>query len=269
VSVRVLTALAVVVLLGGGCGGDPDGQAGDIVKGTARKLTDVKSGKLTLRLSGEAAGGEADGQAVGFSLEGPFAFAKQRGGLPVADLAVTRFAGEQRSEVQVISTGQDAFVELQGQTYELPAEQQTQLRAAGSGGKGLGGLEIDSWLRDAKVESGGDGVDHVSGKLDPVAAANDLLKLSGGERIEGRQADQLRDAVESASVDIWTGADDRILRRMLVRMKLGFSRAPAQIRERLKGFGGASFTLELKLDEPNSEVRVSAPEGAKPLPAAG
>jgi hypothetical protein len=119
----------------------------------------------------------------------------------------------------------------------------------------------------ATVSDGGAGTQMVGGRVVVVAAANDLLALSGGRRIDGEEAKQLERSVESSSVELVTGKKDHILRRLVIRLKLGFDKAPEQIRERLQGIGGAAFTLELGLSGANKPVKVEAPAGARPLSA--
>jgi hypothetical protein len=124
---------------------------------------------------------------------------------------------------------------------------------------------VDRWVKGAKVSDGGAGAQKVGGRLDVVAAANDLLALSGGRRINGEEAKQLERSVESSSVELVTGKKDHILRRLVIRLKLGFDKAPEQIRARLQGIGGAAFTLELGLSGANKPVKVTPPTGARPV----
>ena len=236
---------------------------------TAENLADVRSGVLDFRLSGEASGDKGSDGAVGFSLKGPFSLPKGEGELPVTDIAYSRFAGGNRDDTRITSTGAKAFITVDGTAYELGPEQEKELTGVAGGGGGLEALQVDRWVKDPKVSDVGDGAQKLSGDLDVVAAANGLLALGGGKKIEGRDADQLEKAVESASLELWTGKEDRVLRRLLIRMKLGFDKAPEEVRKRLQSFGGADFTLDFRLADANTPVKVTAPKGAKPLAALG
>lgn len=71
-------------------------------------------------------------------------------------------------------------------------------------------------------EIGGAPTDRITAAIDPVELANDLLALVSPLRgdtpalLEGRSADQLERAVERATIDVLTGEEDRILRRLVV-----------------------------------------------------
>ncbi|MDQ2967166.1 MAG: hypothetical protein M3R37_02470 [Actinomycetota bacterium] len=71
----------------------------------------------------------------------------------------------------------------------------------------------------------------VAGDLDVVAAANgllDLLRQLGRDAptIAGDQAKQLEDAVKSSSFELWSGRDDHLLRRLLLKADLGLDVPP-------------------------------------------
>ena len=176
-----------------------------------------------------------------------------------------------------LSTGKQAYALANGKAYELPASATKQIRAAGSGlggsGGALGSFRVDSWFDDPKVEDGGkvDGADtdHVTADLDVVAAANGLLELVRGlgrdaPRIKGQQAKQLQDAVESSGIDVWSGKDDHLLRRLLLAAQLGFD-VPESLQRALGDVVGAKVDFELAVANPNKPVHVAPPEN--PLPA--
>ena len=257
---RALALLALAVLPVG-CGGG--GQAQRILSDTADNLGKIRSGDLTLRLV--VAPREGTKGRIGFELRGPFAL--RPGRLPVAKIAYTQIAGAREATATFISTGSKAYAEVNGTTQELPpSAAETVRQAAGEigGSNGIGSFDIQSWVEDPVLEPGRD-VDHVSAELDVVNAANGLLQLVRGlgrdaPRIQGDEADRLRDAVESSSFDVWTGSEDRLLRRLLIKAQLGFD-VPQSLRRALGEVVGAKFEFELAIARPNEPVSVSAPPG--------
>jgi hypothetical protein len=261
--------LAVLGIALPGCGPS----ASELLSQTAENLDEINSGELRVRVlfSGR---GPAEGEA-GFELEGPFALSEE-GELPVADIEYTQIAGEERQSATFLSTGKEAFLEVDGRTYEMPTDQAEQLRGAASNlddaGGGLNSLEIGAWIRDADATRGGVAggavVDRVEGELNLQAAANDLLAIAGGlgattlPQLEGTSAEQLERAVESSRIEISTGADDRLLRKVEIDVELGLERVSGI--EGGLGDLGASLLFELEITDPNKEVRVDPPEDVSP-----
>ena len=265
------TLLATVLALAlAGCGGS-SGPTG-VLQETSDNLGEIRSGDLELRLLVEGGGKQA-----GFELKGWFALADE-GELPVADIDYTQIAGDQEETVTLISTGEKAFVAIGDDVYELPEKQTASLRSTGgqvSGDEGLGALDIGAWLVEPKLTDGGAvggaDTDRIQADLDVVRAANDILALVAGlggseaTRLEGQDAEQLRAATKSATIDVYTGKDDRLLRRLVIEARLGAD-VPPELRERLGDLGNARLTFELGIADPNGDVEVREPEGAKPLP---
>jgi hypothetical protein len=264
----LLAALLALALTG--CGGSSG--PNDVLQETSDNLEDIRSGDLTLRLLVEGGGKRA-----GFELAGRFALAEE-GELPVADLDYTQIAGSREETITLISTGEKAFVAIGKDVYELPERQTANLRSAGgqvSGDSGLGSLDIGGWLIGPKLSEGGEvggaDTDRIQADLDIVRAANDILALVAGldgskaTRLEGRNAEQLRAATKSATIDVYTGKDDRLLRRLIIDARLGAD-VPARLREQLGDLSKAQLTFELGIADPNADVEVKEPEDAKPLP---
>jgi hypothetical protein len=267
VTPRAAPVLALLALVAAACGGG--GDARQVLSQTASRLGDIHSGNLRLRLV--VSPREGTRGRVGFALEGPFAV--KAGGLPVAKVAYTQIAGDRQATATFISTGVKAYAEVNGKTYELPPESADLVRRAAVGGGTFGQLEIEDWLDDPKVSDGGKvggaDTDHVTADLDVVAAANNLLALvrqlgRDAPRLQGRNAEQLRDAVEASSIDVWSGKDDHLLRRLLMKVDLGFD-VPGSLKRALGEVVGAKVEFELAVSDPNEPVSVRPP--ANPLPS--
>jgi hypothetical protein len=264
--VKLLVALLAVLALAG-CGGSGEESATDILGETADNLSEIESGDLTLELllSG------TEGEQQGFTLEGPFSLEGER--LPTAELRYSQIAGPQRAELTFISTGNQAFVEVDGAAYTLPVrlvaeiEQATgELEADGLGER----IEIGNWIENPTRADGGEvggaDTDLIRADLNVVNVVNGLVEIaaafSGSEpppKIEGQAAEQVEGAVESARIEVYTGKEDRLLRRLLI--SLDFSpKAPADVKRAL----GVNVDFELGISDPNKEVSVSAPESPRP-----
>ena len=253
---RLAAVCLLVALLAAGCGG---GQAHDALSQTAGNLGKLHSGDLTLRLV--VSPREGTKGRIGFVLRGPFAL--RSGQLPIARVAYTQIAGAHAATATFISTGRKAYAEVKGKVRELPPASTESIRQAAAGGSGgIGGLDIASWVKDPQMTSEGD-VDHVTAKLEVVNAANGLLGLLRGlgkqaPTIDGTEADRLRGDVKSSSFDVWTGKQDRLLRRLLMKAELGLS-VPSELRRVLGDVVGAKVDFELAIAHPNQPVKVAPP----------
>jgi hypothetical protein len=245
VTSRVLGTLGVALLLLAGCGG---GDAEDVLGETADNLGAIRAGTLDMALVVEPIGGKP----FGFEIEGPF---ELRGGraLPVMEVDYTRIVEGRRATVTLVSDGEDVHAEANGERVELSPEQIEELRgAAGALGGGVR-LPLDEWFEDAEVDDGGSvggaETDRVAGDLDVVAVANGLSGLAGIRRLRGRDAERLREATKEATFELWTGKEDRLLRRLEMVADFGFG-VPPDLRRALGDAVGAKVTFRLAVSNP-------------------
>jgi hypothetical protein len=261
---RLAFLLAVLALAG--CGGGGEDSPTDVLGETGENLSDIRSADLSLELLFSANSGEQQG----FRLDGPIALEE---GKLLARVDYTQIAGENTANTTFISTGEQMFVEVDGVAYELPQNLVDEVEEA-TGDlevEGLGDrIELGNWVRDPKLadggEVGGTATDHISARLDVVNAVNGLLEIAAGfggreapPAVEGEAADQLRRAVEAASIDVWTGKDDRLLRRLALAIEFA-PEVPGELRSAL----GLAVEFELSLANPNKDVSVTAPDNARP-----
>jgi hypothetical protein len=276
------TATSLVALLVfAGCSEsrqEPTG-ASAVVSDTANNLEELRSGELELSVLTTSAPG-ADGSAeAGFELSGTFQLPDE-GSLPVADLEFTDLGSDEPISRGFISTGEAAFIEVDGQAYELSDEQsQGLIGGSGDGDALFEGVDIGGWFVDAELKEGesldGEQVDTVTGDLDVVLALNDLFEIA--ERfgspttfgsIEGDEAERLQNAVRSSSIEIASGSEDRLLRHLLIEVDLALDEG-LSLAESLGPLAGASFTIEMDIGAPNEEVEVEAPADALPFEQLG
>ncbi len=281
----VIALLALGLLVGcGGGGGDKADSSTDVnqlLKDTFSGSKDVKSGKLDLALNADSGG-----QSFAVKVTGPFE-SQGSGKLPKLDIDASLEGGGQSFQAGVTSTGDQGFVSYGGTDYAVPPAvfqqfktgfEQSAKQGGKNGNQSLATLGIDpsKWLTNAKNEGNakvGDtdtikitGDVDVPKLLDDVNTALQKIRSLGGaqasqlpSQLSEQDKKQAADAIKDLSVEIYTGADDKILRRMVVALKLDVP----------QGAGGSAQTANLKLDfqlqDLNESQDIKAPENTKPL----
>jgi hypothetical protein len=285
-----LAAVAAVAALCGlaptACGGEAPGE---VVARTQDNLARIRSGDLDARLVIAAEGPKRTG-ATGFELRGPFELARSAGDLPKARIAYTQIAGSRRATVTLVSTGERAYIEVRGKAYELTSDQERQLREAGGplgGGSGsgapgataspTGSLDLAAWLREPDLSGGGSiggaETDRVTGEVDVARVVTDVLgaaerlgvsgEAAGGGALRGAGDERLDRALAASSIELLTGREDRLLRRLQLGIKLD-AKAAAGDGASLGDVEAVRVDLELAIERPNTPVRVDAPRDARP-----
>ena len=282
----VILLLALVAV---GCGGDGDTadsstDVDQLLDDTFSGSKSIQSGKLSLALGLEAEGGQGP---VSAKISGPFQ-SEGEGRLPQLDLEGSFEGGGESLSGGITATADAAYVSFGGNTYEVAGPvfeqfkagyEQSAKEASGEKDQSLASLGIDPrrWLTNASNEGEakvGDTdtikitgdvdvpklLDDVNGALEKIRA----LGVQGSEQIPDKlteaEKQQTAEAIEDLSVEIYTGADDRILRRMVIDLSLkmpeGTSVAAAQ---------SAQIRLDFQLLDVNEEQEIEAPENAKPF----
>jgi hypothetical protein len=237
-----LLALSTLLcaLLVSACGGGDDQDVSTLLKQTFGEDKNIKSGRLDLSVGLDAQGGQTQGP-VKLTLGGPFASTKPTE-LPRFDFTATVEAGGQTIDAGATSTGDKGFVRLRGTDYALPDEMFAQFKQSyaqsarqGGGKQGVSltslGVNPQDWLRDAKKAGeekvGGADTVHIEAGVDVPKLLVDVNKvLAKADQVPGQPAQKARqltdaerrqvaDAIKNASVDVWTGKDDQIMRRMI------------------------------------------------------
>jgi hypothetical protein len=246
--IRLLSLAAVSILGAGlvaGCGGDDGGDEDpqQVLDETFSNDQEVNSGVIDLSLSGSAEGEE--GGSLDASLSGPFqGDASQEGEFPEFDLTAS-ISGEGGGqsigfEGGLTATADQAFVSYQGTTYEVPkafydqikqAAEQAQAQAGAGQDQDAGaifdqlGIDPSSWLSEPENEGDEDveGTEtiHIHADANVPRIVEDIGSISeqtGGGQIDEDELAQAEEAIDEASVDVYSGKDDRILRRLTVNL---------------------------------------------------
>jgi hypothetical protein len=280
---RALIALACALLCTAAlaaCGGGDSGGAKAAKPSGARATLEKTFGASAASI--ERATVDADirlapegllklGGPIAFQISGPFAAATASAPSRF-DLAFRATLGGSRFKGGALATGRRSFLRLDDQTFTMGRER----RGPGASGTrpGLQALGIDPlrWttnVRDAGSERvAGVATTHLTGDVDAqrlLADVGALLDKAGGTAgaiLSPELLSQIADAVNSAKVDIWTGADDSIVRQLAVAIRFAFKAAQSPI----VGLDGGRLTLRVRLDDVNgAPVKVTAPSRARPL----
>jgi hypothetical protein len=281
-----LTALTATLLAG--CGGN-DEDVDKVLRETFSGRKQVNSGKLKLGLKVDAEGLPQLRDPVELTLSGPFQSQGQRR-IPRFDFSLVLSAGDNKFRAGAVSTGDRGFVKLQGNSYTVSEQvfagfrrgfEQASPREGSRQNPTFSSLGINprNWLRDAKNEGeeevGGTETIHVTAKVDVGRMLDDVSKLlqRAGQlgvaqarqipsALTDQQKRQIQQAIDSASFDVYTGKDDKILRKLQVKLTFKLS---AQQRQQASGLREGTLTFNLEIDDLNRNQSVNAPANPRPF----
>jgi hypothetical protein len=270
----VACALAAAGCGGGGGGGIADESATQILQDTFRSQGKIDSGRLTLAVNADLKGVQGVKGPVALKLSGPFQSAGQDGKLPKFAFTLTVDSDGQTTQAGATSTGDKGFLSFQGNAYAVPdqlfrqfeqgyADAQKQAQSQSKDQPTLQALGIDPlrWVTDPKkageAQVGGTDTVHVTAGVDVTRLMADVQKAlsragsvsQGAQQLSQADVERFRKSVKSAKVDVFTGKDDKRLRKFDVALQLTS--------------GTLGFTLQLAdLDQAQS---IEAPRDAKPI----
>ncbi len=288
----LLCALAVLPVALAACGGEEDADPQTVLRETFGPDKPIKSGDLDLALDLNLQGIEGLSGPIRARLDGPF---QSQGGdkLPNFDFELDIDAGGQTFSAGAVSTGEKGFVELQGQAFDIGDQLYEQFRSGYEQAQKEGGDDKESdgptfeslgieplrWLRNPQAagEEQLDGTDttHIRATVDVKRFLEDVSRLldrAEGLQIEGagevpggltaEQRTQVARAVKTARVDVWSGKDDRTLRRLRLAVDLD---VPQDVRKDVGGLTGGRIAFTFGITDLNEDQEVEAPENARPF----
>jgi hypothetical protein len=288
----LLSLLAAATLGIAACGGDDSGGSGggteassgtdvnELLTQTFTGKKDVNSGNLDVALKIEAQGGNSqlDGP-VNITLKGPFQ-AQEDGQLPKFKLDASVEGAGQSIKAGATSTGDKGFISFQGTNYAVDDQIFQQFKAGFEEAQKQStdqqqsfaslGMDPRKWLTDAKndgeAQVGDDATIKITGGIDVAKLLDDVntalgkassLGLSGAgdvpEKLTEEQRQQVLDAVKDPRVEIYTGKDDQILRRLVVNLGV-----------EAEGTTG-TFGLDISITDLNEDQDIAEPADAKPF----
>jgi hypothetical protein len=290
-AVLTLLAAALLALAVAACGGSGSsggsGDATSILAQTFGPNKPIKSGRLDVDLALDVKGVAALDGPVSLKLTGPFQ-SQGAGKLPQFDVTADIKLGSERIAAGLVSTGDKGYLTFQGQAYALSGELfksfrdgflQSQKQAGSkSGGQSLAALGIDPgrWLKDPKTvgeeQVGGVDTIHVTAGIDVENLLTDVSTLLGKAGSLGQgavptkltptQRQQIASAVKDATVDVYTGKDDKTLRRLTLDVAID---VPSDLRSKVGGLSTGTVKLDLTIADLNKPQTVTAPTNARPM----
>ena len=271
-------------------GGGEDVKSGRVdlnVKLNAQGLADVQ-GPVSVRLAGPFES-TAPAELPRFDFE----LALSAQGQNVRAGAVsTGEAGFLRFQEETYDIGDDLFKQFK----DGYAEQAKCTEEQGGEGGGVTfqalGIDPRRWLTDPRKEGeedvGGAETVHIASGIDVPKFLEDINRVLSRTDVQQRQADpcaeeteteaepseqpsrqlseadrkQIAEAIKDARVDVWTGKDDKVMRRLNVALKFEVAE---ENRSNARGLQGGDLRFDMTLGAVNEEQAIEAPADAQPI----
>jgi hypothetical protein len=279
---RLVLFLSLSVALIAGCGDaqvEPASSSTDVntlLRDTFRNLDEVKSANLSAKLAVDGAG-----ESVTASLNGPFQ-TQGKGKLPKVQLDAQLEGGGQSFTAGVTWLGDKGYVNLQGTNYEVSGlvakqfqagyEEAAKQQKKGGNTALLLGVDFSKWLKNGRNEgeakvagtdtiklTGEADVAQVIADVQRIAQKASTLNLPGTQDVPSKltpeQKQEIVDSVKKFAIEVYTGKEDRILRKLVVNADLQ-DKSSKQT---------SHVVFELTLNGVGSDQDFTAPKNAKPF----
>ena len=283
----VAGAVAIASLLMIGCGGATQNVA-SLLKQTFGPHPPVHSYRLDLAVGIDVQGVKSLSKPIALRLAGPYVNSAPRQ-LPRFNLDVAINGGGQTFAATATTTANKAFITIAGTPYVLPDQLFQQFKSGYSQASAQTpkqpsssfsalGLSPGNWLtnphRLADTPIGDAETIHIAANVDVPRLLEDVSKLLGRastlgisvpnapKSITPQQQQAIAQAVKSANVDIYTGRNDKILRRLSVRVSLA---VPPQSRRLVGGLQSGTISVDYTRTEIDKIAGIATPANPHPL----
>jgi hypothetical protein len=287
IAVPILIFLALALVACGGGGGESDEDPQQVLEETFSGDAELTSGRVEVRLETSAEGEQGGNFTADFA--GPFQFEGDE--FPRFDFDLrAEGSGAGRDidfEGGAVSTGQEGFVSYKGQDYEVDKSIFEQFKSryeklqkqgeeqAGKDSNLFSGLGIQpiNWLTDLRNEGTEDveGAEtiHISGRADPGKLATDFQRIitraaqqiPGGQvrKPSAQEVKRFEESVKQADLDVFTGSEDKIVRKLEGSIVVEPPRdSGAQVERQ-------SLNFSITFSDVNEDQTIEGPGDAKPL----
>ncbi len=270
------------------CGGETV-NVGAVLNDAFHPAQRVRSGVLALSFGLSGSGSTGPLQPLALTVAGPFQ-SLGNGRIPRFALSLSNSAQGRTATITTISTGSRFFVEVAGVPFVAPANAfavlqrsyvQAAARSPGTGSTPLTSLGIDpgAWLSAPRLVGtvrldgvptlhvrAGVVVPRFLADLDRVTGAGGELALAGStapsSSLSAAQLAALSRSIAHATVDVYVGAADHILRRLELRASIVAAPGTGAA---LGGLLHGALAFALGFSAINRPVTVAAPAHALPL----
>ncbi|MBV9367681.1 MAG: hypothetical protein JOY89_25855 [Solirubrobacterales bacterium] len=269
-----------------GSSGDPNALLSQTFSGTHK----VTSGVLNLTLTINPSGSSTLNGPITLSFGGPFQ-TRGAGKLPESNFTASASALGHSVSLGILSTGTNGYVTLQGSSYRMPQAtfqklessfaQLASLPGGGNGSGSLGKLGIQPlhWLTHPTIVGtenvGGAQTTHIHAGVNVPALVNDLntllekassLGVSGTSSLKSGLPPATRAriaaSIENPSVDVWTGKDDKTIRKLTVALTVPVT---GNTSTQLGGMTSADITLTMQYSNLGAPQTITAPTTVRPF----
>jgi hypothetical protein len=285
-----LAAIAAIALSACGSSSSSSSDAKSLLTQTFSGSHPVNSGTLSFNLTLTPAGSSTLTSPISVSFGGPFQ-SMGKGKLPKSNFDVSLSSGGKTGSLGLLSTGTNGYVTLQGTSYALPAATFQKLESSfsqlasspGGGGSNPGalaklGIHPLDWLSSPTVvgseSMGGADTTHIRANVDVAALLADVdtflqkastVGVSGTSQVASSLSAATRSKiageVKNPTFDVWTGKDDKTVRRLTIRLTVPVS---GQISTQLGGLNSAGIALTMQYANLNQPQAISAPTKVRP-----
>ena len=290
-----LTGLILVVLASlavAACGSASAGSANPnaLLSQTFSGNHKVTSGKLNVTLTIDPSGSSIISGPITLSFGGPFQ-TRGAGKLPESNFTVSANALGRNVTLGILSTGTAGYVTLQGTSYRMPQATFQKLEssfvqiASGTGTSSTSsntltklGIHPLRWLTNPTVvgteNAGGAQTTHIHAGVNVNAMLTDLntvLEKASSVGVSGASAlksgipaadrSKIAAAIKNPSVDVWTGASDKTLRRLQINLTVPVT---GKTSSELGGVTSADIGLSMQYSDLNQPQTITAPTTVRP-----
>jgi hypothetical protein len=290
-----LRTLALVALasLGIAACGSSSGSSGDpntLLRQTFTGTHKVTSGVLKLTLTVDPSGSSVLNGPITLSFGGPFQ-TRGSGQLPESNFTVSVNAVGRSVSLGILSTGTAGYVTLQGTSYQMPQATFQKLESSfaqltssagtsqSSGTLANLGIHPLQWLTHPSVVGsetvGGAQTTHIHAGVNVSALLTDLntflqkassVTPSGTPSLKSGLPQATRQkiaaAIRNPSFDVWTGTDDKTVRRLTVAVTVPVT---GNLSSQLGGMRSADIGLTLQYASLNQPQKITAPTTVRPF----